>query len=284
MTGITSAGTNTLSKTLEVRRLYDLRSEREINKQPKTIKPAEIDGVERVCVPVFQDQDFSPEGLARRHKNYSDPDEDENHGYSAGFVRAYREIFVNAGPAYRRIFEHIRDRDIPEDTGGTRPEPLLFHCAAGKDRTGVFAALVLRLCGVPDEITAWEYSITEKGLGSWREVILEHMMKGGESGSGGAALTREEAERAVGSRGKNMIVFLDEVVDQEFGGVEKYMQDQCGLSAEDVETIRRRLVVEGESVFSDGIGYWKDGDDVGPLGIAKPDNSGREREQKIMTG
>lgn len=290
--GITPHGTNALCQDLKVRRLYDLRSEREIANQSHNTKPSEIDGVERVFVPVFRDQDYSPEGLARKYRNYTDPDEHEDHGYSAGFVRAYRDIFVNAGPAYKKILEHIRDCDIrgdDDELGGARPEPLLFHCAAGKDRTGVFGALVLRLCGVPDEIIAWEYSITEQGLGSWREVIIGHMMKGGEGGSGTPAMTREEAERAVGSRGKNMIVFLNDVVDKEWGGVEKYMQEHCELGAEDIETVRRRLIIEGESVFGDGTGYWKpgetgDGDRKGPLRLAKDEENGREREPKLMTG
>jgi protein tyrosine/serine phosphatase len=274
LTGITPNGAVILSKHLKVRRLYDLRSEREITKGAQNTNSADINGVVTVFVPVFRDQDYSPEGLARKHKNYTDPDEEEGHGYSTGFIRAYRDIFVNAGPAYKTILEHIRDYDIRDDDSDTvRPEPLLFHCAAGKDRTGVFGALVLKLCGVPHEIIAWEYSITEQGLGAWREQIIAHFMKGGEEGSGTPAMTREEAERAISSRANNIIVFLNEVVDGEWGGVEKYMQEHCGLSIEDIELVRERLIVEGESIFGDGIGYWKPrqrtgekGEDLSPPG------------------
>jgi protein tyrosine/serine phosphatase len=288
LTGITPQGINTLSKDLKVRRLYDLRSEKEVNNQSQTNKPTDINGVERVLVPVFRDEDYSPEILARKYKNYTAQNEHENHRHSAGFVRAYKDILLNAGPAYKRIFEHIRDCDIPDESGGSIPEPLLFHCAAGKDRTGVFAALVLRLCGVQDEAIAWEYSITEKGLGPWREVIIAHMMKGGEPGSGTPAMMRDEAERAVGSRKDNMLVLLIDVLDKEFGGVERYMQEVCELSNEAIASIRRRLVIEGQSIFGDGTGYWKpgttpDGDEMGPLGLAK-DDTGRQREQKVMTG
>jgi protein tyrosine/serine phosphatase len=287
LTGITVNGTVTLSKVLKVRRLYDLRSEREVTNRTKDIKPAEINGVARVFVPVFRDQDYSPEGLARKYKNYTDPDEEEGHGYSTGFIRAYRDIFVNAGPAYKTILEHIRDCHIlDDDPGVSRPEPLLFHCAAGKDRTGVFGALVLKLCGVTHEIIAWEYSITEQGLGSWREQIIAHFMKGGEKGSGTPAMTREEAERAISSRANNMMVFLNEVVDGEWGGVEKYMQEHCGLSAEDIELVRERLIVEGQSVFGDGNGYWKprkptSGEEKGsrPPGLAED-----EANTKVTTG
>ncbi|MGQ0616046.1 MAG: tyrosine-protein phosphatase [Acidimicrobiia bacterium] len=38
--------------------------------------------------------------------------------------------------------------------------PLVFHCAAGKDRTGVLAALTLCLVGVPDDVVAADYALS----------------------------------------------------------------------------------------------------------------------------
>ena len=57
--------------------------------------------------------------------------------------------------------------------------PLIFHCTAGKDRTGVLAAVILTLCGVPEDVVCWEYAITEPGLGGWREEIVARMTGGG---------------------------------------------------------------------------------------------------------
>lgn len=53
---------------------------------------------------------------------------------------------------------------------------MLIHCTAGKDRTGVICALVLSLCGVDDETVASEYALTDAGLASSREKILQHLM------------------------------------------------------------------------------------------------------------
>jgi protein tyrosine/serine phosphatase len=39
--------------------------------------------------------------------------------------------------------------------------PLIFHCAAGKDRTGVVAALLLGILGAPDEDIVADYALTE---------------------------------------------------------------------------------------------------------------------------
>lgn len=46
-------------------------------------------------------------------------------------------------------------RLLLEDDGGV---PALFHCAAGKDRTGVLAAILLGAVGVPDEVIVADYA------------------------------------------------------------------------------------------------------------------------------
>lgn len=38
--------------------------------------------------------------------------------------------------------------------------PAVFHCSAGKDRTGVLAAMVLSLVGVPDDVIAADYALS----------------------------------------------------------------------------------------------------------------------------
>ena len=42
--------------------------------------------------------------------------------------------------------------------------PVLVHCRLGKDRTGVFSALVLKLLGVPDETIIDDYMLSEQEL------------------------------------------------------------------------------------------------------------------------
>ena len=52
-----------------------------------------------------------------------------------------------------------------------RVYPAVFHCAAGKDRTGVLAALVLGLVGVPDETIAADYGLSRVGMAAMVEWI-----------------------------------------------------------------------------------------------------------------
>ena len=56
---------------------------------------------------------------------------------------------------------------------GDAPLPAVFHCAAGKDRTGVLGALVLRLLGVADADIVDDYALanrpwTPSRHGLWR--------------------------------------------------------------------------------------------------------------------
>jgi protein-tyrosine phosphatase len=46
--------------------------------------------------------------------------------------------------------------------------PAVFHCTAGKDRTGVLAALVLGQLGVPDDAVAEDYALTEETVEATR--------------------------------------------------------------------------------------------------------------------
>jgi protein-tyrosine phosphatase len=42
--------------------------------------------------------------------------------------------------------------------------PAVYHCAAGKDRTGLISAIVLGLLGVPDEFIVADYAATQENL------------------------------------------------------------------------------------------------------------------------
>jgi protein-tyrosine phosphatase len=42
--------------------------------------------------------------------------------------------------------------------------PAVYHCSAGKDRTGLISAIVLGLLGVPDEFIVADYAATQENL------------------------------------------------------------------------------------------------------------------------
>jgi hypothetical protein len=145
---------------LSISDIYDLRSTVEINSKPG---PAATPDLHQHHVPVFSDQAYSPDIIAARFRDYGDEFP------ARGFARAYTEIFSAGGAvAFAPILTHLARPD---------PQPLLLHCTAGKDRTGVICAIILSLCGVPDDVIAWEYSLTELGLEVKRGELTEMLMK-----------------------------------------------------------------------------------------------------------
>lgn len=63
----------------------------------------------------------------------------------------YRQLFAEGSASIRLALGVL---------GGPGSLPAVFHCSAGKDRTGVLAALVLGFLGVPDEVIVEDYALS----------------------------------------------------------------------------------------------------------------------------
>ena len=52
--------------------------------------------------------------------------------------------------------------------------PILFHCSAGKDRTGIAAILILLALGVDEETAMYDYMLTNE----YRKEYIESFQEG----------------------------------------------------------------------------------------------------------
>ncbi len=66
-------------------------------------------------------------------------------------------------------------RDVLRLIAGDARLPLVFHCKSGKDRTGIIAALVLSLLGVPREDVVTDFARSNAATGAVR---AEHVANG----------------------------------------------------------------------------------------------------------
>jgi protein-tyrosine phosphatase len=66
--------------------------------------------------------------------------------------QTYRAFARESAPTYAHFFRHLLDQ----------PTPVVFHCTAGKDRTGFASALLLTLLGVPWETVLEDYLRTNE--------------------------------------------------------------------------------------------------------------------------
>jgi protein tyrosine/serine phosphatase len=144
-------------------------------------------------------------------------------------TNAYKTILMQGRKAYSVVIRHILAHPPPSNA-------FIVHCTAGKDRTGVLCALLLSLCGVDDEIVAEEYSLTELGLGTWTENLVQAVINL-------TGASEEGARNMVGAKSESMFGAL-KMIKNEFGGAAAYFRDQCGLSEDEVKQIQQYLIVE----------------------------------------
>lgn len=64
--------------------------------------------------------------------------------------QTYRDFVHDNSPRFAELFGHLLDHDAP----------LVFHCTAGKDRTGLAAALILTALGVARDVVMQDYLLT----------------------------------------------------------------------------------------------------------------------------
>ncbi len=110
--------------------------------------------------------------------------------------------------------------------------PLVFHCAAGKDRTGVLAALVLDILGVDAEVIVADYVITAGRM----EMILGRYRSDPRFAERMAAVPASR----FGVEAETMVRFLDEVGDR-FGGARAWALSS-GLAPEAVGRMEEILL------------------------------------------
>lgn len=114
------------------------------------------------------------------------------------------------------------------------PGASVFHCTAGKDRTGVFAAAVLLTLGASQADVVADYVRTNDNL----DALLNRIAEGG---GGTAAITSESVPMAVrGAPASNMLTMLDQL-DTNHGGMVQVLRD-AGMGTDLEAALRDHLV------------------------------------------
>jgi protein tyrosine/serine phosphatase len=192
-----------------VQRIVDLRFPEELAEdQPRDV---EIDVVHVSVLGAEFDPDYVKELDAHLAAN----DVADHYAWSyVEFLERYRERFGQA-------FAAIADAD------GT----VVVHCFAGKDRTGLVAAILLRLAGVDHATIGADYALTAENLRPrWQAWLRE---------------TRDATERAklekLQHTPADAMTRVVQEVERRYGDVASYLR-AAGLSDEQVDRLRERLV------------------------------------------
>ncbi len=193
----------------------DFRSDHEVEEDPNRLP----DSASYERFPV-EDASMQPRWIRER------VEAGDVSGFDEAFMaRGYVQLLENQAAHFGAVFERIA-------APGARP--LVYHCSAGKDRTGVMSALVLRALGVSEEVVVEDYVLTESATRRRIEMMkLLVRLRGGDP-AGMAAL--------MGARPGVIRVALEHV-EREHGGIERYLVRKARVAPEAIEQLRENLLV-----------------------------------------
>lgn len=139
--------------------------------------------------------------------------------WRAQFIGFYRQAGRLYAPQYRALFDDLKQQKTP----------LLLHCTAGKDRTGVGSALILLALGVPKDVVIADYHLTEQYLRDPRKAIAQNSPMP----AGFAALLEAHPDY--------LNAALDGITEQ-YGSLDNYFESVLGVSKQDREQLRAQLL------------------------------------------
>ncbi|MGX7245384.1 tyrosine-protein phosphatase [Enterococcus quebecensis] len=222
LSSLTKEDENRLETTYRLGKIIDLRSEAEVEERPDMSVPK----TEYIHIDILEDiqdegasiGDFVKIGSPEKSASY--------------MKKLYEDIALNSTSqkGYNQFFEEILALQ--------KQESILFHCFAGKDRTGIAAVLILETLGVPKEAIYKDYLLTNDLRKKENAMILEQAKK--------AEL--EEANLEALHVALNVdSSYLDnfyETVQKNYGDVDTYLRQAIGIDKGTKETLNHRFVLD----------------------------------------
>ncbi|KAK0728637.1 protein-tyrosine phosphatase-like protein [Lasiosphaeria miniovina] len=210
--GLSDDAKAVLTRRLGITKIFDFRSVEEHTAQPDPSVP----GIENVWTPAVELE------AVVEVRDFVDG------GGEKGYEAMYLDVLRLYGANLKVLLEHVRDEPA---------KGFLFHCTAGRDRTGVVAGLLMALAGAAADDIAHDYLLSRIGTEPAREQLIAFALKG----SGAAGPDAPGFHNLISLRGACWAAFVA-AVDREYGGFEGYVRHTLGFSAEDVAVIKKNLV------------------------------------------
>lgn len=184
--------------------VIDLRQPQELERDPNSL--ASRAGIDYQNVEIWG------------HINAASAQPEDPYDITAFYLRA----LDHAGSAFVRVMTLLAES----------PGAALFHCTAGKDRTGLVAALLLEAVGVDREAIVDDFALTHDRIDPLRQRLLADAEQQG--------IARHDFERLLGAT-PELIGPALEHLDSSFGGAVAYLKGN-GLPDDILEKLRHKLV------------------------------------------
>lgn len=143
-------------------------------------------------------------------------------GKGAELLTEANRDFVSLGSAKRAYAALLEQMD---------GAPILYHCTAGKDRTGWASAVILTLLGVPRETVMADYLASNSYLRAKNERAKEMLAKSG------SPIDPSYLEPVLTVRASYLEAAFDEVAKR-YGSFDAYVRQGLGLGDAEIEGLK----------------------------------------------
>lgn len=192
---------------LKLRRVIDLRGVRE-----REVEPCRVPGVEVRNLPIEPT-------VVQRISEHLRLGRTLSAAEVAEFMRqTYRDFVLHNTAVFAQFFDELLESD----------GPLVFHCTAGKDRTGFAAALLMLALGSTDEEVLADYLMTNELLVPPPGV--------------GAALSPDVRAVLWGVQ-PDFLEAAYSTIQREHGGMQAYLSGPIGLAGDRLNALRDRYLM-----------------------------------------
>jgi protein-tyrosine phosphatase len=140
------------------------------------------------------------------------------------FENFYVRMVVDSAPKFGTVLRAIATTD----------KPSMFHCTGGRDRTGITAALLLHILGVPDQTIANDFVLSTKYL---NENPAPMNIPGIQPGTEKARFFAQVIELQ-----PRYIAAIFKGIDEKYGSFDRYRREALRLSDADVALLKSRLL------------------------------------------
>jgi protein-tyrosine phosphatase len=143
-------------------------------------------------------------------------------GLSPLLMESYPTYPRTLGASFRTVLQQIM----------TQQGAVLYHCTAGKDRTGTFSALLLTMLGVARDVVMADYLLTNEFVAISADRIDAIVARGGSRESAIATLGVDRA----------YLDLMFQTIDTEFGSFDAYRRTVLGVSDDDLVALKATLL------------------------------------------
>jgi protein-tyrosine phosphatase len=142
-------------------------------------------------------------------------------GLSPLLVTSYPTYVTTLASSFRTVLNQL----------ATQNGAVLYHCTAGKDRTGSFSAVLLTMLGVPKDVVMEDYLLSNQ------YVVSEARLNAAVARGG----TRESAMATLGVDRAYLESFF-RTIDAAYGSFDEYRRKALGVSDADLTVLKSRLL------------------------------------------